>query len=250
MIKEKEKVLSAYLDIFLNFIYPRNIYCILCDDGIETTEKYSLCEACRRKAPFITSRECEKCGKPLENLYLPTKCPDCTTGNHTFTKAYSCVEYDEQMKQLVYKLKYGRQRYAAYHMAEIMIEKLKKQGVEDIDIIVPVPLHKNKLRKRGFNQAELLAKYIGKSMEWATDCRNLVRTRDTSSQNELNKDERKENVRNAFQVVSNEVFGGKKILLVDDIYTTGSTIDACCIELLKSKPKAILVITFATGRNN
>ena len=246
----KEKGLYAYLDIFLNFIYPRNIYCILCDEGIETTEKYSLCTACREKVLLISTRECEKCGKPLETLYLPTKCPDCVTVNHTFTKAYSCVEYDDQMKQLVYKLKYGKQRHIAYHLAEIMTEKLRKQGAEGIDIIVPVPLHKNKLRKRGFNQAELLAKYIGKSMDWSFSSRNLVRIRDTSSQNELNKEERRDNVKNAFRVVSMDEFENKRILLVDDIYTTGSTIDACCIELLKSKPREILVITFATGRNN
>jgi len=245
----QEKGFFAYIDTFLNLIFPRNIYCIVCGDGIRNTEKYSMCQSCRDKAPFISSRECEKCGKPLETLYLPSKCPDCVSANHYFTRGYSCVEYDDHMKQLVYKLKYGKQRYLAYHMAEMMSDKLQKQGLENLDVIVPVPLYKTKLRQREFNQAQLLAKYIGKVMDWPVDDKHLIRIRETRSQNELSRDERKENVKNAFRLVSEDAFPGKKILLVDDIYTTGNTIDACCKELMKFKPKTIYVITFATGRN-
>ncbi len=245
-----EKKLYTYFDSFLNLIFPRNIYCIICNEAIETTEKYSLCHKCRKKVSFISSRECEQCGKPLEPLYLPTKCPDCVMVKHKFTKGYSCVEYNDEMKQLVYKLKYANQRYLSYHMAEIMVDKLNKVALENIDIIIPVPLHKSKLKKRGFNQANLLVKYIRKAKNWPAENRSLIRVRDTHSQNELKKNERKENVKNAFKIVSTEVYKDKNILLVDDIYTTGSTIDSCCRELLKAKPKAIYVITFATGRNN
>ena len=245
----EEKGLYAYLDTFLNFIYPRDIFCIVCGNGITKHEKYSMCQMCMEKVPFITSRACEKCGKPLESMYLPSKCPDCVSGLHLFHKGYSCVEYNEQMKQLVYGLKYGKKRYFAYHMAEIMVDKLKKQALENMDVIVPVPLHKTKYRERDFNQAQLLGKYIAKGFEWPMDHKNLIRIKTTLSQNKLSKEERKDNVKNAFALMNKEEFTDKKILLVDDIYTTGSTINACCKELLKAKPKAIYVITFTTGRN-
>jgi len=244
-----EKGFYSYIDAFMNFIYPRNIFCIVCGASITKTEKYSMCYECREKTPFITAGECEKCGKPLESLYLPSECPDCIRGEHLFDRGYSCVEYNEQMKQLVYKLKYGKQRYIAYHLAEIMSDKLIKIGLENIDVIIPVPLHKKKLREREFNQAQLISKYIAKARGWHVEDKNLIRTKMTLSQNKLSKDERKDNVKNAFLLTKKEELTGKNILLVDDIYTTGSTFNACCKELQKAKPKAIHVITFTTGRN-
>lgn len=244
-----KSVLKEGIEAFLDFIYPRNIYCILCGKGIEKTEEYSLCTSCRNKVRFIHAKVCKKCGKPLENLYLPEYCPDCIEGNHDFTKGFSCVEYDDYMKQLVHRLKYGKERHLAYHMAEMMTTTLQGQGLKEIDWIVPVPLHRRKQRQREFNQAEILATLIGKAMGWPVDRKNLIRVKNTRSQNELSKEERKINLQDAFQVVSEAVFMGKSILLVDDVYTTGSTIDACAQALIKAKPKEIFAISFATGRN-
>ncbi|QZY54324.1 ComF family protein [Crassaminicella profunda] len=241
--------LDRYIDTFLDFIYPRNIYCILCNESIEKTEKYSLCQSCKEKINFIADRICEKCGKPLDDFYLSKECPDCIKTKHYFTKGFSCVEYNEHMKELVHKLKYKNHRYIAYHMAEMMISQLKKHDLNDIDYIVPVPLYKKKERKRGFNQSELLSKYIGKVMNWKVEKNNLIKIKDTKSQNQLNKDERKNNLENAFFVQAKEDFVDKNILLVDDVYTTGSTIDACSKEIRKAKPKEIYSISFATGKN-
>ncbi|QEK11303.1 ComF family protein [Crassaminicella thermophila] len=245
----KYKTASLYIDTLLDFLYPRNIYCIVCKKGIKKTQKYSLCKSCYEKIKFIDLCACEKCGKPLEKLYLPTKCPDCLKTEHIFTKAFSCVVYDDNMKQLVHRLKYGKERYIAYHMAEIMVDKLKKEGLSEIDFVIPVPLHKRKERERGFNQAYLLAKYIGKAMDWNADRKNLVKIKETLSQNQLSKDERKKNLKNVFSVVSKDIYKGKTILMVDDVYTTGNTIDACSKEILKASPKNIFVISFATGKN-
>ncbi|TCO76474.1 ComF family protein [Marinisporobacter balticus] len=244
-----DKRFSLYIDTVLNFIYPRNIYCILCGKSIEKTEKYSLCNACREKIKFIDDHSCEKCGKPLAELYFQSKCPDCIKTNHAYTKGFSCVEYDDYTKKLVHKLKYKNDRYLSYHMAEMMIEKLQKQGVEDIDLIIPTPLHKKKERKRGFNQAYLLAKYIGKAMNLKVDRKSLIKAKETQSQNQLSKDERKNNLKDAFYVVSKDAFKDKKILIIDDVYTTGSTMNACSEEILKAKPRGIFIMSFATGKN-
>lgn len=245
----KKKRFSLYVDTILNFIYPRNIYCIVCGDAIEKTQPYSICTSCIKKIRFIDSKACEKCGKPLDNTYLPSQCPDCKSTHHYYTKGFSCVEYNENIKEIVHKLKYKNGRYLAYHMAEMMIDKLQKQDVEDIDLIVPTPLNKRRKKKRGFNQAYLLAKYIGKVMDWKVNRKNLIKTKETQSQNQLSRNDRKNNLRDAFRVISKDIFKDKKILIVDDVYTTGSTMDACSKEILKSEPKEIYVISFATGKN-
>lgn len=242
-------MINDLLETLLDFVYPRNIYCILCDEAIEKTDSYSLCTDCREEVKFITSRFCEKCGKPLEPMYLPQKCPDCIQNVHYFTKGFSCVEYDDKIKKLVYDLKYYKKRYLAYHMAEMMTARFVKLGWDKPDVIIPIPLHPRKERERGFNQSSLIAKYVGELIDVPVECKIILRTRETETQNKLNKEERKENLKNAFQMIENQKFTNKKILILDDIYTTGSTIDACAKELGKAKPKEIKFMTFATGRN-
>ncbi|WZL73731.1 ComF family protein [Clostridiaceae bacterium 35-E11] len=242
-------ILKEGIEAFLDFIYPRNIYCMVCGRGIEKKEAYALCAACRNKISFVEDKACEKCGKPLSDFYFLELCLDCIGHKHDFTKGFSCVAYDDEMKQLVHRLKYKKERYLAYHMAEMMTDKLRKQGIKEIDCIIPVPLYKRKQRQREFNQAQILAMYIGKNMGWVVDCKNLIRIKDTVPQNALSKEERRNNLKDAFRMVSQAAFMGKTILLVDDVYTTGSTVDACSQELMKAKPKEIFVISFATGRN-
>ena len=237
------------LETFLDFIYPRNINCIICDEDIDKTEAYSMCAICRDTVKFITSRYCEKCGKPLEPLYLPQQCPDCITTKHYFDRGFSCVEYDDTIKKLIYDLKYYKKRYLAYPMAQVMAERLNQHALGKIDMIVPVPLHRKKEAERGFNQSLLIAKYIGDLLRVPVNHKGIVRKKETISLNKLTKDERRENLKDAFQLMDKEIFRHKKILLVDDIYTTGSTIDACSKELRKGNPKEIFFITFATGKN-
>ena len=242
------KVLWELIDGLLDFIYPRNIECILCGTAIEKTEKYSLCTACKCQIHFV-NKECKKCGKPLEEMYLPDTCHDCMLTNHFFTAGYTCVAYDEEIKKLIYRLKYGRQRYLAYHMAEMMAAKIQEKKLEQIDWIIPVPLHINKKRQREFNQSEIIGQYISRQIGWPLDRENLIRIKDTATQNKLSKEERKINMKNAFQILDSSKIKAKKILLVDDIYTTGSTLDSCSKELLRAGAKDIYVITFAAGKN-
>lgn len=244
-----KKFIGEAMDMLLDLIYPRNIHCILCGDGIEPTEKYSMCTPCRDRVKFIASRFCEKCGKPLEPLYLPQKCPDCMITHHYFTRGFSCVEYDDAVKKLIYQLKYHQKRHLAHPIGQMMADRLRKLDVGEIHMIVPVPLHRKKERERGFNQSEIIAKYMADALGIPMEKKNILRVKETETQNQLNREERRENLRDAFQVVDHKKFAGKKILIVDDIYTTGSTMDACCREIRKAGPEEIYFITFATGRN-
>ena len=244
-----QKFLWDLVDGLLDFVYPRNIECILCGEPIEKTEKYSICASCKIQIQLVDKKACKKCGKSLEELYLPEVCHDCLLTNHFFTTGYTCVLYDEEIKKLIYRLKYGKKRYLAYHMAEMMTAKLKENKVEQMDWIIPVPLHINKKRQREFNQAEIIGYYISRQTGWDVDGKNLIRIKDTATQNKLSREERKSNMKNAFQVLDSSKIKAKKILLVDDIYTTGSTLDSCSKELLRAGAQEIHVITFAAGKN-
>lgn len=244
-----KKEIREYFDTFLNLIYPRNIFCILCEAPITREEKFSLCSTCRNTIVFLDKKTCAKCGKPIDEIYIPAKCPDCTNEDFYFTRAFSCVEYDENTKKIVYGLKYNGYRYFAYHISEIMVEHLRKLGFLDFDIIIPVPLHKARERERGFNQAYLIAKYLGRSLDKQIDKKSLIRAKNTMEQNKLTKEERRENLKKAFEIRENHNIIDKNILLVDDVFTTGETVNQCSKVLIENGAKKIYVITFATGRN-
>jgi len=243
------KLLYDYADTFLNSIYPRNIYCILCNNPIDRDERYSVCLDCKNKLKFIKEKTCDKCGKPLDELYLIGRCPECISNENYYTKAVSCIEYNELAKKIIYNLKYYKKRYISYHVAEIIFDRLMESNIYDFDIIVPVPLHKDKERERSFNQASIISKYIGAMTKTHVVNRALIRSKNTLTQNQLTKEERKENLKGAFDVINRDRIKNKNILLIDDIYTTGATINECSKILLENGALDIYVATLATGRN-
>ncbi|RKD23537.1 comF family protein [Caminicella sporogenes DSM 14501] len=245
----RKNIIFEYIDIFLNFIFPRNIYCILCNRPIDRDRKYSLCDRCFKNIRFIRGKTCTKCGKPLNEFYMYDNCPECMNNEFYFTKAVSCVEYDDISKKIIYELKYNKKRYISYHMAEIMADKFKESFSQNIDVIMPVPLHKSRERERTFNQAYLISKYLARMIDKSVDNKSLVRVKNTKIQNKLTKEERKSNLEKAFKVVNALNVDGKIILLVDDIFTTGLTADRCSRVLIESGALKVYVLTFATGRN-
>ena len=152
------------------------------------------------------------------------------------------------MKQSIHRFKYDNKReYADFYIEEILkhygtwIESLQ------VDAIIPVPLHRSKQRSRGFNQAELLAKGIGKALQIPVEAKVVERYRKTKVQNVLNDTERKNNVKKAFKIAGN-VVKLKKVLLVDDIYTTGSTIDAIAEVLKEVGVEQVYICCLCAGR--
>ncbi len=244
-----KKILHEYIDAFLNFIYPRNIYCILCDASIDRDVEYSICDECKGKLRFIKEKTCDKCGKPLDELYLIDRCIDCINSTNYYEKAISCIEYDDLSKTVIYDLKYHKKRYISYHVAEIIYDRLKESDMHSFDIIIPVPLHKAKEKERTFNQASLIGKYIGRMLAVEVDNRTLIRAKNTITQNQLTREERRENLEGAFEVIDNDRVKNKNILLIDDVFTTGATVNECSRKLLEGGAKNIYVATLATGRN-
>ena len=234
------------LDAALDVIYPR-VDCVSCGRRLEKSAVHGLCGNCLEFMPFIRAPRCSACGKPLEAA-VDRLCPDCREYGHDFDQALSVFEYSVSVRELVHRYKYDKEFSLSRTLGFFLSELLQESGWQ-ADVIVPVPLHKNRLKSRGFNQATLLGDYL--SCHHGIPCMDdlLIRRIDTKTQTGFNRWERAENLRNAFAVVQPDPIRGKNILLIDDVYTTGATADSCSRVLRQSGAQRIYVLTIATGRN-
>lgn len=240
------------LDLVLDFIYPENISCILCNKPIKKINTYSLCKDCFKELNFIQDG-CIKCGKPiiyhsLEKLDI-CGCSYCFNKSFYFDKAISCIEYSDISKSMILGFKYKNKTYMAKYISNIMKEKLDLENIK-FDYITFVPLHKKRMRKRGFNQSEKIAKELGKLIDIPIlDC--IYRKSNTNRLYNLNRKERKIELKNAFLVKENiNYVNGKNILLIDDIFTTGSTVNEISKLLKLNNVNKIFVMTLLTKSND
>ena len=227
----------------INILAPDNIKCIACDAELNQDNKYGLCPKCLAKMPTI-NKSCHKCGR---EIYDQGKyCFDCKEGGFYFDRVYSCLNYEDFVHGIVYKLKYGKAKYLAPFIARVIADKIIEEDIK-FDFIVPVPLNKNRENQRGFNQAKLIAQEVAKILNCSV-VDAISRERDTPFQASLTREQRIENVKDAFVVVDKNMVKGKNILLLDDIFTTGSTINECSKILKNNKAKSVVGITYASAK--
>lgn len=209
-----------------DILFPSNVKCFLCSR--EINEGY-LCEGCRSEIKFIVNG-CIKCGGSL--VGDGDVCLECKKYERIFDRGYCVCDYEGKIAEKILKFKNHNGRYLSTPLSKMMLEKYKELNL-DIDIILPIPIHKNRQKERGFNQCELLvediAKYSGK-----VDLNIVYRKKDTPHQVGLNRENRIVNLEEAFELYDGVKIKGKNILLVDDIFTTGTTINECA-KFLKSK---------------
>lgn len=187
-----------------------------------------------------------KCGKPInaEEEY----CSDCSGRKRAFTKGLGIYLYDDRMRASLVRYKYyGRREYGDFYAAAICRYGQKEIRLWKPDLILPVPLHPSKQRMRGFNQSEYLADRIGDFYGIPVSAGLLIKTKKTKSQKKLNARERYRNLQGAFLV--KERVDGLNILIIDDVYTTGSTIDEAANSLLYAGAKKVYFLTVCMGRN-
>ncbi len=227
----------------LDFIFPRR--CPVCDEVVPFSGSI-ICSECRKKLVYITEPKCKKCGKPIRSE-REEFCEECKHRIHYFDAGFSVFVYNDAMKRSIYRFKYGnRKEYRFFYSEEILRalgDELKKRKP---DALIPVPLHKARLRRRGYNQSELLAREIGRRLDIPVCTDLLIRTKETRPQKELNHAQRENNLKNAFKIVSDDV-KLSTVVLVDDIFTTGSTIDAISKTLRKCGVSCIYFLTLASG---
>lgn len=230
-----------YVSVLSIFFPPR---CPVCDELLLPGKE--ICEPCRKKIKVIEEPMCKKCGKPLTDE-RKEYCSDCRKKQHFYTQGKAVFVYDGAIRISMYRFKYSNKREYAPFYAKVAAERygtwLKRKGVE---AIVPVPMYFWKRQLRGYNQAEVFAKALGKELQIPVECKMVKRVRNTIPQKELNGEERRCNVKNAFQFTE-DIVKYKQIVLVDDIYTTGSTMDAVTEVLLAAGVKKVYYICISIG---
>lgn len=227
--------------ICLDVLYPPR--CPVC--GHVLLERGQMtCPECTEVFHPVTDGYCLKCGKPVreEEEY----CKDCRTRKRSFDRGRSVFIYNTQMKQSLLRYKYyGSREYGNYYAAEIVRYVGWEIRKWSIDVIVPVPLSKRRYKSRGFNQAEDLAVKVGRQMGIPSACRLVTKVRDTKAQKTLDASQRRQNLQNAFHV--SEPVNGLKVLLIDDVYTTGSTVEALADCLKENGASEVFFVTLCTG---
>lgn len=239
--ESKKKRLEGSMKILTNWLYP--LRCPVCDGPVMSEEK--CCRDCRTKLKFIENHCCCKCGKPLlreEEEY----CDDCSGRAHYFQQGKAVFEY-ASVKASLYRFKYlGRQEYAEFYgrvMAMVMQEII---GQWAPDAIIPVPLSKEREKKRGYNQAALLARQLSSAVHIPCMEDLIERSKNTVPMKELGLWQRQINLKNAFIMHRYDV-KLRRVIIIDDIYTTGSTVDAIASLLLQNGVQNIYFITLAIG---
>lgn len=208
-----------------------------------------ICTECRRKTEALRIREprCMRCGKPVRNA-RQEYCFDCMQTHHQYDRGYSLWIHREPVSTSIYQFKYHNQRIYGIIYAEELVryygDVIKRWKP---DIIMPVPLHKRRRRKRGYNQAEIISRELGRILQIPVDAGSLLRRVYTDPQKTLGRRGRKKNLRRVFAL--NESFQPvPAVLLVDDIYTTGNTIDAVSEVLKENGVEKVYFLTISIGQ--
>lgn len=230
------------MEKILNILYPKR--CPVCH-GILSDRGNLICPSCEKWLHPIVTDYCLKCGKPVkaeEEL-----CGECRKSHREFDRGQSVFFYNDKMRQSLLRYKYyGNRDYAEYYAVSLCRYMEREIRMWKPDLIVPVPMHPRKQRERGFNQAADLAEKAGEILKIPMSDQVVQKTKATRSQKKLNAAERKQNLRMAFQAT--ERLDGLRILVIDDVYTTGSTIEAMAHVLKAAGADKVFFVTLCTGQ--
>lgn len=238
-------------DIFLSLLFPPR--CPVCDEILEPEEiEKGIHLACENKLYPIFGATCMHCGRPLTNISREY-CYDCVQKGYAsksnITQGKALYLYKGVVKKSMYRFKYSNKREYAHFFAEKAVEIygdwMRQKGV---DVIVPVPMYKPKQRKRGYNQAESFARALSEMTGIPVDTTLVYRVEDTTPQKGLDFNQRKNNLKNAFQQGKN-VVQYRCAMVVDDIYTTGSTAEAVARELIKQETHQVYLFAVCIGED-
>jgi ComF family protein len=201
---------------------------------------YAFCEGCRARVQYIVPPVCRRCGSPLAEEGL---CHRCRTVPSNLNGVLAVAIFSDPIRQAIHALKYENNTTLAAPLGEMMVDTWRRSDLPDADLIVPVPLHRRRYAERGYNQAILLARVLGHGLGLPVDNRTLVRLRATPPQVGLTQVERKRNVEGAFACLGSPK--GKTIVVVDDVCTTGATLEACAAALRTAGAANVWAFTLA-----
>ncbi|NLK17096.1 MAG: ComF family protein [Clostridiales bacterium] len=230
--------LNQIKESFLEFLFPQGLACPACGDELA---EGLLCPNCQSGIAPI-GKPCTRCGRNM--LGGGGYCSGCKGRIPHFDGCLSACEYDGAAKALLGRLKNGH-RYAAEAIAALMLDALKGSAFE-FDVVTCVPITPRVKRLRGYNQSLLLAQIIAQSLGKELDGESLIKARDTAFQKDLPASQRQSNIGGAFKLAKRGAFEGRRVLLVDDVMTTGSTLSECAKTLKKGGAQKVFCLTFAS----
>jgi len=225
-----------------NAFYPKHIKCICCKAEIANQNVYDMCEECYSSLPFIKTHFCNRCGLQFEKDGQGV-CLNCKANNFYFDFARATLNFDSSVVKIIHKLKYARYKFLAEPLAYFLYDTLLSQNWK-IDLICYVPLFTKREKERGYNQSRELAQHLSKLTNIQL-CHDIERIRDTPTQTQLSRHERQENVKDCFKLISPKQFKDLNILLIDDVFTSGSTTNEISKLFKKYETNKVYVLTVA-----
>lgn len=227
--------------------------CTLCGEFLERDEATlkngfaCICDGCFDNFTEVPASFCRRCGRPYTLEYPADHiCGDCLKKEPVFDRAASAGLYDGLLRKAIHELKYNGRTELAAPLAHFMKNKLEPPFYPpDVDLILPVPLHVRRLRGRGFNQSLLLAKELYRNWSEKIEWNVLLRPVWTEPQMAMTKEQRRKNVRDAFKAAGGADLAYKSVLLLDDVFTTGATMEACCRVIKKAGASQVFILTLA-----
>ena len=237
-LKKPARLFRALLDVLLPPV------CYVC--GKSCSSEYGICYDCMDKVKHNLPPNCPKCARHM--AHRETVCGECSSKQHHIEKGWSCCDYAGTIKDCIHLFKYNRYLGLSDIFSDIMAYFAKKNELPKmVDLIVPVPMHPAKKRERTYNHAEILARNLSETLSIPLDSKNLKKIKWTQSQSELDRAKRIKNTKGVFLAVDKNIFSGRNILLVDDVFTTGSTINECAKVLLEANAGKAYFLTLARG---
>jgi ComF family protein len=237
--------LKQFLDNISAIIFPPQ--CLACEEIINSPANPAFCGHCREKIRFITGSICPVCGKPFWNSPAVSHiCGSCLENRPYFIQARAVANFETIIMEAIHRFKYGRNISLGNALGSFMADfHFPDFDFTEYTLLIPVPLHIKRLRERGFNQSLLLAYKLGGKYKLPVNFSLIKRRKATLTQTGLNKTEREENIKGAFVVIDEKKVCDENIILIDDVYTTGATINECAKTLLKTGAQKVAALTLA-----
>lgn len=236
---------KGWLNAGLAFIYPE--VCDICSAERATPAEGFVCQKCREKVQFIAPPFCRYCGLPYDGeITVEFQCGNCRDVRFAFAFARSAVLAQGPVLEAIHGYKYNNRLWFESFLAELLLARaLQEIKPGDWDLVVPTPLHPTKYRERGFNQAEQLARKLAKALNLPLRADSVRRVAATPTQTRLDREQRRANMRKAFAPARR--LDGARVILVDDVFTTGATTSACSGALVEAGASSVCVWTVARG---
>jgi len=245
-------ILKSALDSVVSVLFPGP--CRICACTLTNASRIPVCESCLAGFERIAEPMCLRCGRPFESDValeaIEPKCRLCRLDFYAFDRARSFATYDDALSEAIVLLKYERVERLGDWFAERLAEIAGRAPADwRADVVVPVPLHRERRRERGYNQAELIARPLARRLKLPLNPGILLRTKPRPAQLVLSRTEHWKSVRGAYATAGGARVDNLRVLLVDDVLTTGATLDACARALKKAGAAAVLGLTVARVRS-